>query len=318
MNVLDLFSGIGGFSLGLERAGMRTVAFCEIEPYCRAVLKKHWPNVPCYDDVRTIRGASVGPIDVICGGFPCQPFSLAGKRRGAEDDRHLWPEMRRLVAECRPSWVIGENVPGLVSMGLDEVLSDLDAIEYTTRTFVLPACAVDAPHRRERLWIVANSRRLRGRPDAAGYGLSAESAQLQQAHGQARPDNDAAVCRNVADPEGQQDGRLCVRGLQPDPSGSRVSPGVVAHAERRGSQGRDESIAHQAAEFVASRSEQDGRRQAASGTWRSEPDVGRVAHGVPSRVDRLRALGNAVVPQIPEIIGRAIMQAEAMTTIGAE
>jgi len=135
MKVLDLFSGIGGFSLGLERAGMETVAFCEIEEYPRRVLAKHWPDVPIYNDVRTLTkerldSDGIGPIDLICGGYPCQPFSTAGKRRGAEDDRHLWPEVNRLISEYRPSWFIGENVAGHISMGLDQVLSDLEGQDY--------------------------------------------------------------------------------------------------------------------------------------------------------------------------------------------
>jgi DNA (cytosine-5)-methyltransferase 1 len=156
MKVLDLFSGIGGFSLGLERAGMETIAFCEIEPFCREVLKKHWPSVPIYKDIRELKGGKI-EADVICGGYPCQPFSVAGNRRGEEDDRHLWPEMLRIIKEVRPSWVICENVYGHVSMGLDEVLSDLATEGYATKVFTIPACGLDAPHRRNRVWIVANS-----------------------------------------------------------------------------------------------------------------------------------------------------------------
>ena len=157
MRVLDLFSGVGGFSLGLERAGMKTVAFCEIEPFCRAVLKKHWPDVPQFEDVRMLRGEDVGAVELVAGGYPCQPFSTAGERRGAEDDRHLWPEMRRLVEELRPAWVLGENVAGHVSMGLDQVLSDLEALGYSTQAFIIPACAIGALHRRDRVWVVANA-----------------------------------------------------------------------------------------------------------------------------------------------------------------
>src|SRR6056297_94284 len=159
LRVLDLFSGIGGFSLGLERTGgFETVAFCEYEPFPRAVLSKHWPDVPCFPDVRKLKGSDIdGPIDVICGGYPCQPFSTAGQRRGKEDDRHLWPEFSRLVAELRPTWVIGENVAGHISMGLDDVLSDLERQGYAARAFVIPACAVDAPHRRDRVWIVGHA-----------------------------------------------------------------------------------------------------------------------------------------------------------------
>ncbi len=158
LRVLDLFSGIGGFSLGLERTGgFETVAFCEIDPFPRKVLAKHWPGVPIFADVRELRGDDVGPVDVICGGYPCQPFSTAGQRRGAEDDRHLWPEFSRLVDELRPAWVIGENVAGHISMGIDDVLSDLETKGYTCRTFVNPAFAVDAPHKRDRCWIVAHT-----------------------------------------------------------------------------------------------------------------------------------------------------------------
>ena len=163
MRVLDLFSGIGGFSLGLERAGMRTVAFCEIDPFCRRVLAKHWPDVPCYGDIRTL--PHVG-CDIIAGGFPCQPWSVAGKRRGAQDDRHLWPEMFETIMRERPAWVIGENVTGFSLMGLDNALDDLESVGYEARTFVIPACAVGAPHRRDRIWIVAYAERGESRQES--------------------------------------------------------------------------------------------------------------------------------------------------------
>ena len=230
LRVLDLFSGIGGFSLGLERAGMRTVAFCEIDPWCRQHLVKHWPGVPIHEDVRTFRGVE---CDLICGGYPCQPFSKAGKRRGAKDDRHLWPEFARLVRALRPAWVIAENVVGHVSMGLDEVLSDLEALGYSCGAFDIPACAIGADHERRRIWIVAN-----------------------------------------ADGSGLQE-----RFLQPE-----VSRGARCTEDREDS--------------------------ALDVAWPAEPSMVRVVHGVPGRVDRIRALGNAVVPQIPEIIGRAILEAE--------
>jgi DNA (cytosine-5)-methyltransferase 1 len=157
VRVLDLFSGIGGFSLGLERAGMRTVAFCENNAKRRTWLQGLWPAVPVHSDVRTLRGADVGPVELICGGFPCQPFSGAGDRLGAEDDRYLWPEYRRLVEELRPAWVLGENVVGIVDMALDDVLADLEGLGYATRAFDIPASALGAPHERRRIWIVANA-----------------------------------------------------------------------------------------------------------------------------------------------------------------
>lgn len=158
LKVLDLFSGIGGFSLGLERAGMKTVTFCEIDPFCRRVLQKHWPDVPIHEDVKKLNAESISEsVDLICGGYPCQPFSFAGKRRGAEDDRHLWPEYLRLIQEIRPRWIIAENVAGHINMGLDEVLSDLESENYQSWTFIIPACAVDAQHRRDRVWIIGNA-----------------------------------------------------------------------------------------------------------------------------------------------------------------
>ena len=160
LKVLDLFSGIGGFSLGLEATGgFETVAFCEIDAFCQKVLRKHWPDVPIYEDVRTLDYD--GPVDLICGGYPCQPFSLAGKREGTGDDRHLWPAMFDLVKKHRPAWVIGENVAGHITMGLDDVLSNLEREDYACRPIVIPACAVYAPHRRDRVWVIANDRRKR-------------------------------------------------------------------------------------------------------------------------------------------------------------
>ena len=169
MRVLDLFSGIGGFSLGLQRAGMQTVAFCEIDPFCRQVLQKRWPEVPIFEDIfkltkaELVKAGVMGdakPIDIICGGFPCQPFSVAGKQRGKRDDRYLWPEMLRVISEVRPRWIVCENVPGIIKLALDDVLSDLESLGYTCQTFNIPACAVDAPHKRDRIWIVAHTTSL--------------------------------------------------------------------------------------------------------------------------------------------------------------
>lgn len=158
MKVLDLFSGIGGFSRGLEAAGpFETIAFVEYEPYCQAVLKHHWPRTKILGDIKNVKKEDIPTRpDVIVGGFPCQPFSVAGSRQAQDDPRHLWPDMFRLIQELRPDWVIGENVAGLINLGLDEVLTDLENAGYTTRTFNIPACAVGAPHQRYRLWIVAN------------------------------------------------------------------------------------------------------------------------------------------------------------------
>ena len=160
---LSLFSGIGGLDLAAEAAGFVTVGQCEWADYPTKVLEKHWPNVPRWRDIRTLTGESfyertgLRTVDVVSGGFPCQPFSVAGQRKGKEDDRYLWPEMLRVIREIRPLYVVGENVANIVNMALDTVLSDLENIGYEGQAFVIPACGVDAPHKRERVAILAYS-----------------------------------------------------------------------------------------------------------------------------------------------------------------
>ena len=160
---LSLFSGIGGLDIAAEMAGFVTVGQCEWADFQTKVLEKHWPDVPRWRDIRTLTGDSfyertgLRTVDVISGGFPCQPFSLAGKRGGKDDDRFLWPEMLRVIRELRPTWVIGENVPGIVNLALDQVLSDLEGEGYSAQAFIVPACGVDAPHKRERCCILAYS-----------------------------------------------------------------------------------------------------------------------------------------------------------------
>jgi len=168
MRKLSLFSGIGGIDLAAHWAGMETVAFCEREPFPQKVLKKHWPNVPIYDDVCTLTAerlkedgiiGSGRTIDIISAGYPCQPFSHAGERKGENDDRHLWPEVKRLLQETRPNWFVGENVAGHATLGLDDVLDDLDDIGYTAQPFIVPAAAIGALHRRDRVFIIAHTKR---------------------------------------------------------------------------------------------------------------------------------------------------------------
>ena len=298
LRVLDLFSGIGGFSIGLERTGgFETVAFCEIEEFPRKVLAKHWPSVPIHRDVRKLKGVDIGSIDVICGGYPCQPFSVAGQRQGQADNRHLWPEMYRLVDELRPDWVVGENVAGHVSMGLDDVLFDLETIGYTCRTFIIPACAVDAQHRRDRCWIVANAKCSEWR--------SGKST------------------RNVTDGENARRAETASRA---GTSSENDGTGFVAHAPRfqpgrqeqrsvgeRTRQGSEPNVADASCVMFngTGPAGPPRRRQLTNRCeWLPEPDVGRVANGVPNRVDRLKALGNAVVPAVVQVIGEAILEAE--------
>jgi DNA (cytosine-5)-methyltransferase 1 len=275
MNVLDLFSGIGGFSLGLERAGMRTVAFCEIDPFARRVIAKHWPDVPCYDDVRSLTAErlaadGIAPVDVICGGFPCQDISFAGKGAGLAGERSgLWREYARIISEFRPRYVVVENVAALLSRGLDRVLGDLASLGYDAEWHCIPASAVGAPHRRDRVWIVAY-------PEHDGRDVS-------------------EVGRGIR--AGKAKGRL----LQPKGFCDASEALADANSELRSQRDSDTEAREQTplGHYLA--------RYCLQGRWEPEPDVGRVAHGIPNRAHRLRALGNAVVPQIPEIIGRAIM-----------
>lgn len=170
MKHLDLFSGVGGFALAARWMGWQTIGFAETDEFCSQVLAKHWPDVTNYGDVRNVPGIE---CDILTGGFPCQSVSVAGQRRGKADDRWLWPEMRDVIDRCRPACVVAENTPGLVTMGLDEVLADLEGIGYTTRPIIIPACAVDAPHRRDRVWIVSNSKgEFVGRPVRSWKGRS--------------------------------------------------------------------------------------------------------------------------------------------------
>ena len=247
MKILDLFSGIGGFSLGLERAGMQTIAFCEVDPVCRQVLKKHWPNVPIFEDVKTLTAKDIhDTVDVICGGFPCQDISLAGRGAGLAGERSgLWYEYHRLIEEIRPRYIIIENVAALRTRGLDEVLRCLDALGYDAEWHCIPASAVSAPHQRDRVWVIAYRQSM---------------ADAEQSRSQGR-------LSWWADQERQ---------------------GELGHL------GRCRTV--------------DG--QPIENQWNTEPDVGRVAHGVSGRTHRLKQLGNAVVPQIPELIGRAILAYE--------
>lgn len=151
---LDLFSGIGGFALAVRWAGFETIQFVENNKFCQKVLKKHWPDIPCHDDVKTFN--YYDKVDLLTGGFPCQGFSMAGTKKGFDDDRYLWPEMLRVIKQCRPAWIIAENVPGIIPW-LDSILESLENENYSWRAFLIPACSIGAPHKRERLWIVANA-----------------------------------------------------------------------------------------------------------------------------------------------------------------
>lgn len=298
MNVLDLFSGIGGFSLGLERAGMRTVAFCEIDPFARGVLAKHWPSVPISNDV-TKREFREGEADVICGGFPCQDISLAGGGAGLAGERSgLWRELLRAIRLVRPRYAIVENVAALLGRGMGTVLGDLAEIGNDAEWHCIPAAAVGAPHRRDRVWIVAHpdgSRRAEG-----------QSATAPMGHGGATGAGRGDVANAIS---GGLEGRAPLSGYLADELAAiernSSGPAVVDADSYKAWCSQRSNVAP-----ARGRRKRPGERCSRGGhTWRFEPDVGRVAHGVSARVDRLKGLGNAVVPQIPEIIGRAIMNA---------
>jgi DNA (cytosine-5)-methyltransferase 1 len=401
IKILDICSGIGGFSLGLEATGgFDTVAFCEFDDFCCKVLNKHWPNVPIYKDLKEIGNDPeriIQEFDLICGGIPCQPFSLAGKQKGKEDDRHLWPYMYAIVKSKKPTWVIVENVGGFVNVALDDVCLDLETQGYATQSFIIPACSVEAPHKRDRIWIlgkytsefekplvdtdsirphehktteeessgrgsetsttttsttttsndvanVANSKELRNYEHDNG-----ERTQQDREHRVSQqPGGEGSLggTEDVADPklvssdsisdsgsntkteseQGQKTGNL-------DRSSGRQD---VAYSNSEGLEGSEE-----AGDTQKSREE---REQLASGQdsslskWNTKPGVGgvadgiptrldghlgferepnipRVATGIPDRVNRLKALGNSIVPQIVYNIGLAILEEEKRTNV---
>ena len=262
LTVLDLFSGIGGFSLGLERTGgFRTVSFCEIDSYCRAVLANHWPDIPCYGDIRAFHG-STGLVDIICGGFPCQDISSAGAKFGIGGERSgLWSEYARIIREILPKYVIVENVSSLLSRGMGDILGDLASIGYDAEWHCISAAAIGAPHGRDRVWVI-------GYADSnckSGHHVHAETSWM---------------------------------------------PSHVTDSQcRLGPLGR----------YLAGNGWQ--RELDWGNPWtgaaQDQPDFLGVDDGLPSRMDRLRSLGNAVVPQIAEMIGRAILAAEAALALEA-
>ena len=290
MQVLDLFSGIGGFSLGLKRAGMETIGFCEIDPFCRKVLAKHWPDVTVHTDIRGLNGKDYkGRADVICGGFPCQPFSQAGKRRGTEDDRHLWPEMLRVISEVRPTWVIGENVIGFVKMELDSVLSDLEREGYQTRAFIIPACGIDAPHKRDRVWIIAHAN-----GEGESDGPVNEGPRPRQLELMADPNSGFSTVTQQA----VQAGRATIISSSKD-----VADSESERVQRLWSSGEQKPHTYEGQKLSLC-----GSERPRPAYWEAEPGMGRVVDGIPNRVDRIKGLGNAVVPMVVEVIGNAIME----------
>ena len=412
LKILDLFSGLGGFSLGLERTGRyKTVAFCEIDKYCTLLLQKHWKGVKIYNDVKKItkegfEADGIESPDIITGGFPCQPFSVAGKQKGTSDDRHLWPEMFRIIKAFKPRFVIGENVPGIVNIQdgvvFETVCTDLESQGYEVQPFNIPAAAVGAPHQRKRIWIIAtladsvsnDERREISRSDEEkgrvqeehrskdsasgifsrtseirksnnGYEAVENSGRTLQQGSSIREKNEDEVGKenanqhqrsssssesNVADTDTRlSDGQKKELQSRGQASISSREGENVANAKSISSNGREigqhseesrekrkigievggvssdrqklantdserlEGLGQSRSQFnetsSSTSSSEERQGQVGQGWWEFEPNVGRVAHGVPGRVHRLKALGNSIVPQIAEEIGRAIIKA---------
>ncbi len=292
---LSLFSGIGGLDLAAELAGFKTVGQCEWADYPTKVLEQHWPDVPRWRDIRTLTGRSFyeqtgrRAVDLISGGFPCQPFSVAGKRRGKEDDRYLWPEMVRVIKELRPTWIIGENVAGIIKMALPDILSELEACGYRTRAFLVPACGVGARHRRNRVVVVgwnADSRKW-------DEGQKPEVEKGENA-------NTAGICADMANPNrnGTKNSRerKAIHNEDRNSAEKKCQWNIIKHGFGSNRADAGTSDGERAVEsFLGGMA--DGLSYWLDGYWGVEPDILRVALGILNRIGRLKCLGNAVVPQ---------------------
>lgn len=292
MNHLDLFSGIGGFALAARWAGIETIWFCEKDKFCQKVLRKHWPNVLIHDDIKTFNYNE--KVDLLTAGFPCQPFSVAGKRKGKDDDRYLWPETMRIIRECKPNWLILENVPSIIPM-LDPILEDLEREGYNWRAFLIPASSVGAPHKRERLWIIANRDRIR-----CGSG------------GDTRKERPVQI-----------DWEQYVKTLQSEWSqfqpqswktfdiknflGFITDTDEISAGER--TKNKDAESIRSEWPFIAAENRQ---HKSEFGWFEYFTPFPGVDDGLPSRLDRNKSLGNAIVPQIPYLFMIMIKEIERL------
>lgn len=314
---VDLFSGIGGFALAARNYDVKTIAFCEKDKYCQRVLVKNFGavisdtkgkrerklskrqgnqgerkanigrcgEVRIEPEIKRFDGKRFAGVWLLTGGFPCQPYSVAGDQRGSEDDRALWPEMFRIVSEARPTWVIGENVAGFIAMELDNCISDLESIGYEVQAFVIPACAVDAKHRRDRVWIIAHANQTMA------------NAGSQRRNGrrfcEIRNNRNSKNSKTQRRPKTKTVTGLC----------EAVSNNALQRLQGKRQTGGG-STNENGKEKISLRNDGDGR------IWEPEPNVGRVVNGVPARMDRLKGLGNAIVPQVAEEIIKAIIEIE--------
>ena len=286
MRHLDLFSGIGGFALAAQWAGFNTVGFAEIDPFCSKVLNKHWPRIQNFGDIRVV--PTLPAITLMTGGFPCQPFSSAGKRKGKSDARYLWPELHTLINRIKPRYFVGENVNGIVDMELDNVLDDLENSGYETQSFIIPASAVGAPHRRERVWIIAHSLRERCHHrvnTTAQYeiktnwerNITTSKSEWAGLFPKSWSTFDFKEWMQFATDSPSSEGKRSHTTVRSKESGQRFVP--------RGENSRNN-------EYLE---------------WKEdEPPFPGVDDGLPDIVDRNKSLGNAIVPQVAYPILRAI------------
>ena len=332
MKVLDLFSGIGGFSLGLESTGFfKTIAFVEKDKFCRQVLQKNFNNIPIEEDIRNVRGSNYA-ADVVTGGFPCQPFSVAGKRQGTDDDRYLWDETIRVVSECKPKWFIGENVEGIINinngMVLRQVQDDLEKEGFQVRCLIIPASGIGAWHQRKRIWIIANSNtgfsigeneEIQTGGNATINGskdVSNSNTDLRKWRGAELQNRDDRQWRFYSEKEEQAkyDIRSETIGCD-DIFGEKEN---VLHTISKGLEGHrkhntmEERVFR---EYTNEITNSNSKRKSWKTWWQTQSEFCGVPNGVSYELDkdrssRIKALGNSIVPQIARQLGLAIMKAE--------
>jgi len=303
MLVGSLFSGIGGIDLGLEQAGMKVAWQAENDPYCCRVLAKHWPDVPNLGDVTQVDWSTVPAVDVLAGGYPCQPFSLAGARKGTNDPRHLWPYFADAIRVLRPRWVLLENVAGHLTLGFGDVLADLAAAGYDAEWQCIPAAAFGAPHKRDRLWVCAYPTQPEWRSqEFQGVAARTGTTEPRKLGGTWPAD--------VSDPNSPRCQSQCAKPAETEQLGPDRH-GTARHVAYPNSEGRHATWSASPKVFGPQAQQRLARRVSSSWRhWATEPTVGRVAYGIPNRLEQLRGLGNAVVPQIVHYLGELIIEAD--------
>ena len=302
MRLLDLFSGIGGFSYAAEKlvGGYETVAFCEQDQFCQQVLRKHWKDVPIYDDVRTIDATRLGNIDIVAGGFPCQAVSQAGLQKATEDDRWLWDEMLRIIQDCKPKWVIGENVVGLININqgilFEQVQTDLEKEGYSVQSVVIPAASKNAPHRRDRVWIIAHSNINSQSNESVNEKWLGDVSNTNNTRNR--------TCRTNIDKKQQTIEQEWKEQSFFEPS--RHDEAMADTISQRGWEtSNDKATEQRMGDLV------NGISKGLLEHFDREPrDIPRVTSGEKDRAKKLKALGNSIVPQVVAELFYAIRVAE--------